>query len=100
MDTSANQLRRLSSRQTDDNLLVNQRTAELSDSYLKILQSIGEDPEREGLKKTPERAAKAILYFTKGYEENISGKQISLIFEEVKNTLFFCLSRCQGCHIQ
>ena len=74
METSANPLRRLSSRQTDDNLLINQRTAELSDSYLKILQSIGEDPEREGLKKTPERAAKAILYFTKGYEENISGK--------------------------
>ncbi len=95
METSANPLRRLSSRQTDDNLLINQRTAELSDSYLKILQSIGEDPEREGLKKTPERAAKAILYFTKGYEENISGNFFFFIYDfliysyQFKIILFF-----------
>lgn len=28
-------------------------------------------PERDGLKKTPRRAAKALLYFTKGYEEDL-----------------------------
>ena len=34
---------------------------------------MGEDPDREGLKGTPERYAQAMLYFTKGYEENMKG---------------------------
>ena len=32
---------------------------------------MGEDPNREGLVDTPNRAAKAIMFFTKGYEENV-----------------------------
>jgi len=32
---------------------------------------VGEHPEREGLEKTPERAAKALLYFTQGYETDL-----------------------------
>ena len=35
---------------------------------------MGEDPTRPGLLKTPERAAKAMMYFTKGYDETIQGK--------------------------
>lgn len=35
-----------------------------------MLQCLGEDPTREGLAKTPERYARAILFFTKGYTEN------------------------------
>ena len=45
----------------------------LANSYRDILNNIGENPEREGLLKTPERASKALLYFTKGYDEKISG---------------------------
>ena len=47
--------------------------------YRDLLVSIGEDPAREGLRKTPERAAKALLYFTKGYDEKISGKTFAPI---------------------
>ena len=43
-------------------------------AYSGILRSIGEDPSRQGLLKTPQRAARAMLYFTKGYDEKIQGK--------------------------
>ena len=32
---------------------------------------VGEDPNREGLLETPMRAAKAITFFTKGYQETV-----------------------------
>lgn len=50
-----------------------QLVMEMADSYRSILQSVGEDPDREGLLKTPERAAKALLFFTKGYQESLKG---------------------------
>ena len=40
---------------------------DLIKSYGEILELLGEDPEREGLKKTPERLAKAMQYLTQGY---------------------------------
>ena len=42
-------------------------TSGLVKSYADILGLLGEDPEREGLKKTPERLAKAMQYLTQGY---------------------------------
>ena len=41
-------------------------TAEIARHYREILRLIGEDPEREGLVKTPERVAKALQFLTKG----------------------------------
>jgi GTP cyclohydrolase I len=45
----------------------------LPGSRLVCVQCLGEDPEREGLQKTPMRAAQALAYFTKGYETSLSG---------------------------
>ena len=39
---------------------------QLSEYYANIITEIGEDTQREGLIKTPERAAKAMQYLTKG----------------------------------
>ena len=36
-----------------------------------LLAELGEDPEREGLKKTPERVAKSLTYLTRGYRQNV-----------------------------
>jgi GTP cyclohydrolase IA len=46
----------------------------MMDSYRSIIAATGEDPEREGLLKTPERVAKAMQYITQGY--NMSAREI------------------------
>ena len=43
-------------------------TSSLIENYKEMLGLIGEDPQREGLIKTPERIAKAMQYLTQGYE--------------------------------
>lgn len=43
---------------------------ELSSIYYKVLTLLGEDPEREGLKCTPLRVAKAMKFMTMGYDQN------------------------------
>lgn len=43
-------------------------------AYTTILRGLGEDPERQGLLKTPYRAATAMQFFTKGYQEKIIGE--------------------------
>jgi hypothetical protein len=49
------------------------RQTRISNAVREILECLGEDPDREGLKGTPERFAQAMLYFTKGYEESLKG---------------------------
>lgn len=46
----------------------------LAAAYTTILRGLGEDPERQGLLKTPWRAATAMQFFTKGYQEKIIGE--------------------------
>jgi GTP cyclohydrolase I len=45
------------------------REKQLAANIRNILKNVGEDPNREGLLKTPERYARAMLFFTKGYDE-------------------------------
>ena len=47
------------------------RMEELVKSYRTVLEQIGEDPQRDGLLKTPERAAKAMKFLTQGYDQDI-----------------------------
>lgn len=46
-------------------------TKKLAEHYHSIIELLGEDPAREGLKDTPRRAAKAMQYLTKGYGEKL-----------------------------
>ncbi|HEY3742228.1 MAG TPA: GTP cyclohydrolase I FolE [Bryobacteraceae bacterium] len=43
----------------------------ISDAFLEIIKELGENPSREGLEKTPARAAKAMRYLTSGYETKL-----------------------------
>jgi GTP cyclohydrolase IA len=51
------------------------RLEKISEAVKVLLESIGEDVDREGLLKTPERYAKALLFLTKGYIEDLEGKK-------------------------
>jgi GTP cyclohydrolase I len=54
----------------------------LSANYLEVLKQIGENTEREGLLKTPERIAKAMLYLTHGYDLDAKEILSSAMFKE------------------
>jgi len=54
----------------------------MAEAYKTIIQCLGEDIEREGLVKTPMRAAKAMAYFTRGYETSLEQTIGGAIFQE------------------
>jgi GTP cyclohydrolase I len=57
-------------------------TNKLSEHYEEIIKQIGEDPQREGLLKTPERVAKAMQFLTHGYGLNPDELVKQAIFHE------------------
>ncbi len=57
-------------------------TERLAAVYKDVLSDLGEDPNREGLLKTPERVAKALQFLTKGYDQNPDEILKSAIFHE------------------
>ena len=70
----------------------------IAESVRTILHALGEDPTREGLLKTPDRYANALLFFTKGYEESLSGKLsllhgVCLVFIHEVLIFVFCRAR-------
>jgi GTP cyclohydrolase IA len=54
----------------------------IAQRYREILEDIGEDPAREGLKKTPERVAKALQFLTHGYDLDPAEILRSAMFRE------------------
>jgi GTP cyclohydrolase I len=54
----------------------------LAERYAKLLTEIGENPNRDGLKKTPERVAKSIQFLTHGYDLNPEDILRSALFKE------------------
>ncbi len=59
-----------------------EKTEELMGHYREILRLLGEDPDREGLIKTPERVAKAMSFITKGYAQDPIAILRSAMFKE------------------
>ncbi|MFQ5499507.1 MAG: GTP cyclohydrolase I FolE [Candidatus Zixiibacteriota bacterium] len=53
----------------------------MKDIFQKLLVKIGEDPNRDGLRRTPERAARAFEFLTKGYTEDIDAIINGALFE-------------------
>jgi len=66
---------------------VAESTESIAESMRKILLRIGEDPEREGLKKTPERFENAFRFMTSGYaqdpEKVLNGAKFSVCYDEI-----------------
>jgi len=61
------------------------REAKLAGAVRTLLEGIGEDPDREGLLRTPERYAQALLWMTKGYEERLSGDCFATCYHLVQS---------------
>ena len=62
-------------------------TDALSGHFKEVLSHIGEDSQREGLLKTPERVAKAMQFLTQGYEQDPSEILKSAMFAEEYNEM-------------
>jgi GTP cyclohydrolase I len=70
----------------------------IADHVRKMIALVGEDPNREGLRKTPERFEKAFKFLTSGYHQNLdsvmNGATFSVAYDEmvvVKDIEFFSL---------
>lgn len=60
---------------------------ELASHYEKILSILGEDPQREGLQKTPMRVAKAMQVLTRGYAQDPKQVLLDALFDEKYNQM-------------
>jgi len=56
----------------DSNRLDREQLEILEKSFRQLLEAIGEDPSREGLVKTPDRAARAFEFLTQGYRQSVA----------------------------
>ncbi|TPX68529.1 GTP cyclohydrolase I [Spizellomyces sp. 'palustris'] len=75
-----------------------ERLERMADAIKTVIECVGEDPDREGVMKTPMRYAQALMFFTQGYEQNMKDIINQAVFEEdhdemviVKNIDIFSL---------
>ena len=62
----------------------------LEGAYRAVLEELGEDPEREGLTKTPHRAAEAMRFITSGYNMDLQSIVNGAIFNEDADDMIMC----------
>ena len=62
-------------------------TSSISEMYTGMINTLGEDVSREGLMKTPERAAKAMQFLTQGYQQDANAILNSALFKEDYNEM-------------
>jgi GTP cyclohydrolase I len=67
-----------------------QVTEDLEDLVRKQLELIGEDPDREGLLKTPARVAASLKWLTRGYERDARQVIGDAVFEECHSNMVMC----------
>lgn len=60
---------------------------DMADAVRTLLLSVGEDPEREGLLKTPKRVAEAMRFLTSGYQQSLEELVNGAIFDEGHNEM-------------
>lgn len=64
-----------------------QAKEEMMEAVRKIIEGVGEDPEREGLLKTPKRVAEAMQFLTQGYNQSLEELVNGAIFDEGHNEM-------------
>jgi GTP cyclohydrolase I len=65
-----------------DNIHNEEVTQRIAEIYNTVIRDLGENPDREGLLKTPERVAKSLQFLTKGYQEKPDEILKSALFHE------------------
>ena len=68
--------------QNDTELLVRPSQESIENAYRDVLAFVGEDPDREGLLRTPHRVAESLKFLTRGYDQNIETLLNGAIFHE------------------
>lgn len=59
----------------------------MEEHYRSIIEAVGENPEREGLLRTPHRAAKAMAFLTQGYEQDVTEIINGAIFDSTNDEM-------------
>ncbi len=65
----------------ESNRLPERDLGRIANAYRELLQSIGEDVNRDGLQRTPDRAARALEFLTQGYRQNLDEIINGAVFE-------------------
>jgi GTP cyclohydrolase I len=64
-----------------------ENTEKMMEAVRSLLETVGEDPEREGLLKTPKRVAEAMQFLTQGYNQSLETLVNGAIFDEGHNEM-------------